>query len=130
MLWRQNLKNFSLIRVILADLLSVLLDQRNIYLEYYQEAQLMVECNHFYLHHGNLNIFHFYIGRYLWKKTTDGKLINKRLKQNWKYGNNKFFFLRTDAMNYDNDCSASNGICFLADTLIKLLQSRVTHFKS
>ena len=111
------------------DLLSVLLDQMNIYLEYYQVAQLLVECNHFYLHNGNLNIFHFYIDRYLWKKTTDGKLINKRLQQNWKYGNNKFFFLTTDAMNYDIDCSASNGICFLADKLLKLLQSRVTHIK-
>ena len=112
------------------DLLSVLLDQMNIYLEYYQVAQLLVECNHFYLHNVIYNIFHFYIDRYLWKKTTDGKLINKRLQQNWKYGNNKFFFLTTDAMNYDIDCSASNGICFLADTLLKLLQSRVTHFKS
>ena len=102
------------------DLLSVLLDQMNIYLEYYHLAQLMVKCNHFYLHNGNLNIFFFYIDVYLWKKTTDGKLINKHLQQDWKYGNNKFFYLTTDAMNYDIDCSASNGICFLADTLLKL----------
>ena len=119
MLRRPNLKNFSLIRVILVDLLSVLLDQMNIYLGYYQLAQLMVECHHFYLHDDNLNIFHFYIGIYLWKKTKDGKLINKHLQQNWKYGNNKFFFSTIDAMNYDIDCSASNGICFLADTLLK-----------
>ena len=130
MLWRQKLKNFSLIRVILVDLLSVLLDQMSIYLEYYQAAQLMVECNHFYLPDGNLNIFHSNIDRYLWKKTTDGKFINKHLQQNWKYGNNTFFFLTTDEMNYDVDCSASDGICFLADTLLKLMQSRVTYFKS
>ena len=112
------------------DLLSVLLDQMNIYLGYYQLAQLTVECHHFYLHNGNLNIFYLYIDRYLWKKTEDGKLINKRRQQNWKYGNNKFFFLTTDAMNYDIDCSASNEICFIADILLKLLQSRVSHFKS
>ena len=101
------------------DLLSVLLDQMNIYLGYYQLAQLMVECHLFYLHNGKLNIFHFYIGIYLWKKTIDGKLINKHLQQNWKYGNNKFFFSTINAMNHDIDCSASNGICFLADTLLQ-----------
>ena len=101
------------------DLLSVLLDQMNIYLGYYQLAQLMVECHLFYLHNGKLNIFHFYIGVYLWKKTIDGKLINKHLQQNWKYGNNKFFFSTINAMNHDIDCSASNGICFLADTLLQ-----------
>ena len=89
----------------------------------------MVECHNFYLYNGHLNIFYFYTGVYLWKKTIDGMLINKRLQQNWKYGNNKFFFLTTDAMNYDIDCSASNVICFLADKLLKLLQSRVTHIK-
>lgn len=121
MLRSKNLKNFSLIRVILVDLLSVLLDQMNIYLEYYQLAQQMVECHHFYLHNGNLIFFFFYIGVYLWKRTIDGKLINKHKQQNWKYGNNKFFFSKTDAMNYDIDCSASNGICFLAETLLNVV---------
>jgi hypothetical protein len=50
----------------------------------------------------------------LWKKARNGRLINKRHQHNWIYGNKKFLFARTDKNKYDNKCSASIGICFLA----------------
>ena len=63
-----------------------------------------------------VDIFHFYTGVYLWRKTNDGKLVNKHYQRDWIYGNKTFIFIRTVGNIYSTlSTSAFNGICFLAD---------------
>ena len=100
------------------DLLSALLNQMNICLEYYHLAQIMVEfhISRYSTSLTFLNIFHFYTEDYLWKNTSDGKLINKAYEHNWIYGDEKFLFTPTDKLYDDKKCSAFQGIFFLAYT--------------